>query len=285
MEKVIFIHIPKCGGTTINSILRKNYGKEKINRLRGGNKAKESIEKLKKLTVNQQNIYSVYYGHIGFGIHKFLKNKNFHYVTFLRNPIDRLISHYYYVLRNPDHYLYNKVYRKLSLKEYVSSNISHELYNGQTRLLCSNNGQDLTFLEKERLDITDLEIAKQNLENFFSMVGIVEEFDTSLILLKKQIGLKNIYYYKKNVTNKKVKENIDNDVLAIIKENNKFDLALYQFAKELFYKTIEKYNKENIFEESNEFQKRNSIYNSYIRPYASIRNKISKIRRRIKFQI
>lgn len=228
------------------------------------------------MSIYEKNFIKFFYGHIGFGIHRYLEDSNCKYITFLRNSIDRVISHYYFVLRTPVHYLYNKVYKKLSLTEYVSSRLTHELYNGQTRLLCCNNAQDLTFLEKERLDITDLEIAKQNLENIFSIVGIVEEFDTSLILLKKQIGLKNIYY-KKNVTNKKVKEYIDNDVLAIIKENNKLDLVLYQFAKELFCKTIEKYNKENIFKESNEFQK-NSIYNFYIKPYINIRNKISEIR-------
>jgi len=50
----------------------------------------------------------------------------------LRNPIDWIISHYYYVRRIPRHYLYNRVVsQNMNLEEYVMSGILSEINNEQ----------------------------------------------------------------------------------------------------------------------------------------------------------
>ena len=75
------------------------------------------------------------------------------YITFLRDPVERLISHYHYVLRRPKHYLYEQVVKDgLSLSDYVTSDISPELSNHQVRMISGR--------EDGELGLSDLEQAK-----------------------------------------------------------------------------------------------------------------------------
>ena len=74
-------------------------------------------------------------GHMGFGLHDYLP-QGASYITMLRDPIDRIVSHYYYVLQNQGHYLHKEVAGKgLSLEQFADSALSTELDNGQTRVL------------------------------------------------------------------------------------------------------------------------------------------------------
>lgn len=42
--------------------------------------------------------------HMGFGLHRHLPNPAV-YFTLMRDPIERVMSHHYHILRDPDHYL------------------------------------------------------------------------------------------------------------------------------------------------------------------------------------
>ena len=78
--------------------------------------------------------------HAGYGFHRAL-DQPFTYITMLRDPADRIISHYYFVLRKAGHYLYKEVTsRNMTLRDDVVSGISSELDNGQTRLVSGANG-------------------------------------------------------------------------------------------------------------------------------------------------
>ena len=72
-------------------------------------------------------------GHLWYGAHALLPRPAT-YLTVLRDPIDRIISHYYFVQRDERHYLH-QVVQGMSLEEYMSSGSSTEMLNDQTRLL------------------------------------------------------------------------------------------------------------------------------------------------------
>ena len=58
------------------------------------------------------------------------------YITVLRDPVDRIASHYYYAKRYPTHYLHKEITgRNMSLQDYASARLSDELDNGQVRML------------------------------------------------------------------------------------------------------------------------------------------------------
>jgi hypothetical protein len=133
------------------------------------------------------------------------------------------------VLRKPDHYLHEKVVSEnITLEQYVNSGISTELDNGQVRLI-SGSQAEITYLSRK-----DLDVAKDNLDKHFIAVGLMERFEESLILFKKLLGWKNIFYVKKNVTQDRPREGISKRVLEMIKKNNNLDMELYEYGKHMF---------------------------------------------------
>jgi hypothetical protein len=154
------------------------------------------------------------------------------YITLLRNPIERIISYYYYILDNPCHHLHEVLKsRKLGLKDFIESGMSTELDNFQLDLLAT---VDLALLDKygpkNYPRDTLLESAKSNLLQHFAVVGVLERFDEFLILLKRFFGWQTPLYSRQNVTRgRPPRETISEDTIDAINECCKYDMKLYDF--------------------------------------------------------
>jgi len=88
----IFTHVHKTAGTTLNSIIWRQYRKSEV--LRGTILDLNSVDQ----TFSENLVHKrkkIILGHLGFGIHQFLSFP-FNYFTLLRDPVKRTISHYYY---------------------------------------------------------------------------------------------------------------------------------------------------------------------------------------------
>ena len=95
----------------------------------------ESVGEFKKLPEALRERIIVLKGHLYFGLHEFLPRPST-YITILRDPVDRVISNYYYVLRTPSHYLHHEIRSQgMSLREYLRSEMNPQLDNAQRRLL------------------------------------------------------------------------------------------------------------------------------------------------------
>lgn len=231
-KPVIFLHIPKAAGSTLLHIVRRQYSPCNIFSIDGKNPI-ESIKQLELLPKNKREATQAVMGHMYFGAHEFFPQPST-YITMLRDPIERIISFYYYVLRNPGHNHYNLITSKnLSLKDYVKSGIGKQLDNGQTRLL---SGVDSLNVEFGSCSDKMLQIAKNNLTKYFSVVGITEYFDESLLMMKSKLKWeKSILYTKNNVTkNRPNKSDFPELDLREIERQNEFDIELYRYAKEIF---------------------------------------------------
>src|SRR5207249_2987233 len=137
----------------------------------------ESVAVFRGLPVEQRGTIKLLTGHMPFGLHAFLPGPS-EYVTFLRAPVERVLSHYSFVLRQPTHYLYEKVAcQKMPLRDYALGGVAAELDNGQTRYLAG--ALDLPVGQCTR---KHLEEAKRNLDTYCAVVGLVERFDESLLL-------------------------------------------------------------------------------------------------------
>ena len=118
-------------------------------------------------------------GHLFYGIHEFLP-QGATYITMLREPVARLLSSYYFVLRRPLNPLHRKLKREgLGVEDCIR--LFPDRNNTQCRFIA---GVKDTSIADERL----LDMAKENLTKSFSVVGICERFEESLILISKTFG-------------------------------------------------------------------------------------------------
>lgn len=229
---VIFLHIPKTAGCTLNTILERQYKKSTIFTI---DSDKKYIDDFKQLTKSQKEKIRLLKGHMYFGLHEFFPQQSI-YITVMRDPVERVISHYYYVLSKPCNQLYQQVTsQNISLKDFVSSGMCLHTDNGQTRLL-STLGASTSY---GQCSTEMLESAKKNIQEHFAVVGLAEKFDETLILLQTKFQWKIPIYSKQNTTkNRPSKEDIPRDALKIIENYNEVDTELYKYVKEIFNEQI-----------------------------------------------
>src|SRR6185436_7498297 len=167
---LVFLHIPKAAGSTLDSLLAQRFDPARTLTIRNSVK---QIEELKALSGEERAKLDLIKGHFPYGIHEHLP-RPCEYITMLRDPVERMISHYYYVLRTRGHYLHELVTTKgIGLKDYAVGGLSEELDNGQVRLI-SGCGRRPPYGACSR---EFLELAKQNLRERFALVGLAERFD------------------------------------------------------------------------------------------------------------
>lgn len=252
---LIFLHLPKTAGSTMDLILERQYGRNGIVKLF------DSFfgEELATWPQNRFEQVRVITGHFSFGVHDYLPGPA-SYFTILRDPVERVISHYYYVRRNPHHYLF-PLAQKVSLQDYVIACRDVEPNNDQTRLLA---GKDLLRSDgKCRPEM--LPVAQENLCKHFHIIGLTEDFDRSLILMKKAFGWHNPYYRRQNVSrDRSRKTELPLEALTTIQKYNDLDIQLYEYARICFQSLLKKQGE--FFEcEVALFQKLNSMYAKWYR--------------------
>jgi len=92
LEKtVIFVHLPKCAGSTLNRILLRQYKLSETYAL-AGRSVRDSFLELKRLPEEKKGGIRLLYGHMHFGLHEHLPQPCV-YFTLLRDPVERVISH------------------------------------------------------------------------------------------------------------------------------------------------------------------------------------------------
>lgn len=191
----------------------------------------QSIEQFSGIPEDVRAGYTFVLGHVGYGLHAFLPQP-VTYATILREPIERIVSYYYYILRMPNHFLHEPA-RQMGLKGFACSEASAKLGNGQTKYLAELDGQVATRETLERV--------KENLQQRFSVVGLIEAFDKSLLLLRRATGWGIPCYSRENVTHDRPRmSEIPQDALDAIAEHNAIDVELYAWGKDRFQRDVEK---------------------------------------------
>lgn len=228
----VFIHIPKAAGTTFTEILHNNYPPDSVGRIgnlfKGGGGHDPAVvgqvRDAEKLTLWMH----VLTGHLPLGIRDFLPADT-RYVTFLREPVDRLLSHYHALIARkrgpnaelpelaPDTPLQNV----LADRRLVFDNL-------QTRMLCG---------DPEPLgDVTQamLDRAKGNLRSENLIFGLAERSDESLVLIGHRLGLEKLACRSRRVNSSRPRTTPGEEISTVARQFDHFDVELYAYAQSLF---------------------------------------------------
>ena len=229
---LVFVHVPKTAGTTLQSIISRLYKPHEILAEYPAEPLSRLEQRFKRLSTEQHVTIKAILGHFPYGSCNWLEERPT-YVTVLRDPVDRLISHYHFVKRAPDHYLHKTInVQDMLLEEYVGSGISLEMDNGQTRMICGPAAMKIPF---GQCTADMLAEAKYNLRNRIAVVGLTEDFDRTVILMRRMFGWGWPFYVSRNRTrNRPRRTEIAPETIHMMEEQNRFDIALYNYARELF---------------------------------------------------
>jgi hypothetical protein len=226
-ETIIFVHVPKAAGTTLSVVMKQVYPKETIYSIPSGLTDTREIDALLRLPDEERRKIRVLQGHFVFGLHRHLPQRSL-YVTLLRDPVERVVSSYYYILKHENHFRHAEVAGgKMSLVDYAESEKLY-LNDGQTQILAGAAPGIAATREM-------LEQARRNVEQHFAVVGLSERFDDSLALIRRCFGWPRRLYRSCNVsTNKPGLAALPPGIVEHLRGLNPLDTELYRWAEQRF---------------------------------------------------
>jgi len=249
-ELLVFVHLPKTAGSTLVNVLERNYGGDAVLGLYDSTYGEEAA----RLTPAEMARTRVIAGHFYFGVHELIA-ASCRYLTFLRDPVARVVSHYHFSRRQPSHYLHEAA-SKLSLSDYVRLCGEHEPNNDQTRLLA---GREMAA-DDGTCSPAMLPVAKRNLDKHVA-VGLTERFDESLVLMWEIFRWRRRpFYVPRNVgTTHAAAEAVSPEAREVIEAFNALDLELYHYACDRFELLVRQQGR-RFAREVRTFERLNMVY-------------------------
>ena len=232
---LFFLHIPRTGGTTIDSILISQFAEDQVLKIY------KQDEYVKNRFLFKQDLHKIKYitGHLLLQNYDppTLYDLQVRAFTFLREPVSRLISEYIFYKTWPDQHIYHYIKEQnLSFRDYLLSDVTMLKYRGKNFMTRCISGKSFTY---NKTSLSALAFAKRQLEKNFFFFGITELFNESIVLLSHKINIKNLFHEQRNKLNSSLKDKISDEDISLAKELNQSDTALYNFAKQLFLSRIE----------------------------------------------
>lgn len=226
-----FIHVPKTGGTSLQAILEGVLMNSRpVFNIRHPLQAKKFLS----LPEHEQSNYYGVFGHMPAGICRHV-NRPVIYMTFLRDPVERILSAYAHNLRHPE-----EPGADVACAEGISwtghlSNIAVSCLANHDLLQEPDESGAYWATEWPMTD-AQLEQAKRNLERC-AFVGLHEHYEHDVRLLPELVGHRILV--PSNLPREKVGHNrvrrdeLSPEQIEAIRAGNRLDIALYEHALRL----------------------------------------------------
>jgi hypothetical protein len=229
---IVFTHVPKTSGTSFTAALvEPNLAPAEIFAYGGA----------RHFLRNRGSESSFVWGHVPFGVH-LLTRRQVRYITFLRDPVDRAVSHYYFV-KDSDPAVYVHPARAeadaLTLIEFFQRRKNQNL---QARFLAGFQYHYLyPRLDSGRFERATLRQAQDNLAGRYACFGLQERFEDSLDLFQRRLG------WRQRATAGRAKAtgrrprlaDLDPATRSALRDANRLDCALYNSACALFERRLQ----------------------------------------------
>lgn len=224
-ETILFLHIPKTGGTSLIQIMEWQYGQI--------SKSPDADF----LDLSEWQRFSGRFdkqaaaGHIPYGTHEIFRDCR--YITILRHPVDRIVSLYHYINQLAggavDFWKNLGVTQKMTLLDFVNLPIAN-LRNGMCRQLV---GKPFYFEPTDGWGMTPhyYRKAKSNLKPM--QIGITEQFHKTIRKFEMEFGWKVVdipHLNKVDYPRFDMSSEAMFEVYEAIKRHNEYDILLYHAA-------------------------------------------------------
>lgn len=231
---LIFTHMPKAAGTTLDNILYATAGIQGIPYLRalgtiydqfhgfGKGEARQDFARWPESALQQRAYIS---GHLPYGVHKRLARPYF-YVTMLRSPTSRLLSQFLYGVKQGG-WSIDTPLADIFEQGYMADNV-------QTRLLAGL--PDRTIPCTAEVFRNAIEHLKQD----YTVIGISEKFDATLRLLITLLDWPDIAFGRKQVSEIRGNESVMEQAQALTDRYFAYDVELYAVGSQLASQAAEK---------------------------------------------
>ena len=201
--------------------------------------------------------FAVYAGHFPFGLHEWLSRPSY-YLALLRKPQERIISLYHYSIH------YRSIMRKTQIdtgktvQDQIKSGEHPDFYTdfvpwingGQTLSIFLNcnspeldNGMVRRFsgigLQPAQCPEEALDLAKENIGKYYSLVGIQERYTDSVGLARVTFKLNfKEQYVNKGKYKRQNRTKLTTHLKLRIRDMNRLDTQLYDWVFERFEKAL-----------------------------------------------
>ncbi|MBK7338361.1 MAG: sulfotransferase family 2 domain-containing protein [Saprospirales bacterium] len=226
MGMIYFTHIPKTAGTAFKrNVLEANFPKRVF-----------SPKGFRQFALQSFPDHSCISNHFPYGVHILKPFRKASYFTFLRDPVERSISHYYFVLQlkyekwqHPDYARHSAFSLEEIWQDEPGQRYGALKSNLQTRFIA---GLGTGFYLKTS-PAKMLKTAKMHLRDKYLFVGIQERFPESCRLFQSLFPAEPTNLEERPMKTEK-KPELSSSTLLAIENANELDLELYQYGLKLF---------------------------------------------------
>ena len=263
--KLAFMHIPKTAGVALRKAIKSEYPDTALLVVSGKENMLVYDRDPEVLSAIRQraNRATVWFSHFSYGFGELL-DLQCTYLTFLRDPVQRVISHYRYLMQldyspiNHSVCLQEMSLETMLRKGIIASNLMVKQILGQRPEKASwdqiekggrayaGNFCGFSFPvevwteEDEKLlalpdqapenDPAWVEQAIETIQNQFAFVGRQENLDEHVSILGERLGWdQNMKVPKMNLGSKKFNVEIDENLRQLIEHHNQLDRKLYEY--------------------------------------------------------
>jgi hypothetical protein len=239
---LVFVHIMKTGGMSVLTGLGRNLPASVADLYNVS-----ASEPLRAASAVADPQICAYAGHFNFGLHEFLTRPSF-YFSIVRRPVERVLSLYLYL---SDYRRMIRSYANVDLQRVLNSPATPDLFADFSSWII---GPDTLrgFLDCPSAEVSNgmvrrlsgiamdggpcpaeaLEVAKSNIERYFSLVGVQERYAETLALVRRTFEWPELEEHRTNVT--RDNSEFNEQARAYIAGMNQLDLELYDFVVQRF---------------------------------------------------